>query len=306
VSAVPRFRPMVESLEDRLVPAITYHGGVVLADVGVEALFLGSGWRDNPALAAERGQIAAFLTYLTNSSYMDMLGRAGYGVGRGAYLGGAVDPLALGWRVTDAFLQRELATDISNGTLRPPDANRLYMIFVEPGVAVTGPFGNSRVNMLGYHSDFRAPTGLNSEYAVLPFPDGLNLSVPRLAPFQSLTKVTSHELAESVTDPQGVNVGQLAWWDDTWRDPSTGQKGSEIADIVEGVMFDLNGYVVQGVVNRQDHLLAPAGAALDPRSAGAHAKHLPRRGYRSLPARLRTPRMAAETLTPGLAPAWPT
>jgi hypothetical protein len=277
-----RYRPSLEQLEQRRVATVTYHGGALLRSVGVEALFLGIGWRDDPTLAAVSGQLAGFLQTITNSSYLDMLTRAGYRVGRGSYLDGPVDPLALGPVFSDGQIQKEIAADVLGGLLQRPDANRLYVVYVEPGVTVTDGGENSSQDFVGYHSDFRGPAGAAMHYAVVPYPGGGNATVPGLSPFEALTKVTSHELAESATDPEGVNVGRLAWWDNTWRDPNTGRRGGEIADITDGVFPDLNGYVVQAVANRNRRVLVPAGATLDPRSAGVpHAHHAPRRHHRA-------------------------
>jgi hypothetical protein len=289
-----RFRPALEQLEDRRVLAVTYHGGAVLANVGVEALFLGSAWSSDPSLAAQAGQLGTFLQFLTNSSYMDMLGRAGYGIGRGSYLDGRVDPAVLPGVFSDAQVQATLAESITGGLLHAPDADRLYFVFVEPGVNVTTAFGTSAVDFYGYHSAFVGPTGLAVNYAVLPYPTGPNAPYPRLSPFETLTKVSSHELAEGVTDPQGDGVGATAWYDDRWRDPASGMRGGEIADITDGVIVDLGGYVVQGVAGRHDQPLIPAGATFDPRfppprfarhrhhpprQQGAHRHRPPRHGH---------------------------
>jgi hypothetical protein len=285
-----QFRPSVEPLEDRTVPTVTYHGGAVLPNVQVEALFLGSAWQSDPNLGAVAGLLGGFLQNVTSSSYLDVLGQAGYGVGRGAYVGSSTDALALGLDVSDARIQGEIAGSIGNGSLLPPDRNRLYVVFVEPNVAVSSPFGNSAVDLLGYHSDFQGPAGAPISYAVIPFPAGVNGVIAGLNFFETLTAVTSHELAESVTDPQGVNVGRPAWFDTTFRDPVSGQRGAEIADMTQGVLVDLHGYVVQAVVNRHRHLLFPPDGALDPRSTG-----LPRRAHASR--RHHAARHAAEHLS---------
>src|SRR5262249_25499965 len=91
----PVSRPSFEQLEDRLVSAVTYHGGPLLQNVGVEALFYGAGWQNQPALTAQANDLANFLTAMTDGPYLDMLQNAGYGVGRGAYLGGAILPADL-------------------------------------------------------------------------------------------------------------------------------------------------------------------------------------------------------------------
>ncbi len=62
---------------------VTYHGGGVLPHVEVQALYLGSDWSTNSALHNQTGQTEGFLNNIVNSSYMDMLTNAGYGVGRG-------------------------------------------------------------------------------------------------------------------------------------------------------------------------------------------------------------------------------
>jgi hypothetical protein len=256
----------------------------VLANVEVEAVYLGSDWRTSSGLIGLPGLLDGFLQSVTNSSYLGALGQAGYGVGRGSFTGATIDPTPLFGDVGDWQIQAEIAADISNGSIPAPDGNRLYVIFLEPGVSVSSPFGDSSVDLLGYHSDFLGPTGRGVSYAVLPFPGGPNGAVTGLNFFESLTAVTSHELAESVTDPQGVNVGRSAWFDATWRDPQTGQRGAEIADMTQNVFINLNGYVVQAAVNRQRHLLIPAGGTFDPRSSGlphharaakrhAHARH---------------------------------
>jgi hypothetical protein len=253
--------------------------------VGVEALFLGSDWEGNLSLSAAREQVGGFLSYMTGSTYMDMLTRADYGVGRGSYLDGWVDPVALPGVITDQQIEMEVAAAIAAGRLRPPDANRLYFVFVEPGVeVVTADGSNSVTDFWSYHSDFAGPTGAPVSYAVVPYLDGGSGTLPGLTPFQTVTEVSSHELAEAVTDPFGNNVGVAAWYDGSWRDPNTGQRGGEIADITDGTIVDLGGYVVQGVANRHDRPMIPAGATSAPRFGGRRhehsAPHLPQ-GHRA-------------------------
>ena len=68
-----------------------------------------------------------------------------------------------------------------------------------------------------------------------------------------MTAVTSHELAEAVTDPDvnsNVNNGRLGWFDP--------QRG-EIGDVEENnpnAFVRLNGYLVQEVADRNDQLLS--------------------------------------------------
>jgi hypothetical protein len=253
--------------------------------VGVEALFLGSGWEGDPSLSAAREQVVGFLNYITGSTYMDMLTRAGYGVGRGSYLDGCVDPVALPGVFTDQQIEIEVAAAIAAGRMRPPDANRLYFVFVQPGVEVVAADGsNSVTDFWSYHSDFAGPAGAPVSYAVVPYLDGSSGTLPGLTLFETVTEVSSHELAEAVTDPFGNNVGVSAWYDGSWRDPNTGQRGGEIADIADSTIVDLGGYVMQGVANRHDRPMIPAGATPVPRFGGrrhAHDVHRQPHGHRA-------------------------
>jgi hypothetical protein len=258
------FRPALEELERREVPAVTYHGGQVLPHVGVEAVFLGRSWYDDPSLYRQTGQLARFLGTITNSSYMDMLTAAGYGVGRGSYLDGIIDLMNPGSVVSDSQIQQELTALISWGDVSAPDSNRLYFVFVEPGVVVTKGSEDSVTGFYGYHYAFLGPTGPAVNYAVIPYPGFGNATIPGLTAFQQQTEASSHELAEAVTDPHPNNRLTLAWYDDTWRDPYTGQTGAEIGDIVNLQYVYWNGYVVQAEADQNDQGMIPAGATLYP------------------------------------------
>src|SRR3954464_138917 len=123
-------RLQVETLERRDVPTVSYFGGNVLPHVEAQALFLGNEWA--PA-TAQTTTVNNFLTDVTGGAYMDALTRAGYGVGRGTASAGAGAPraLTLGSTITDASIQATLSADIAGGKLQRPDANRLYIVYVE-------------------------------------------------------------------------------------------------------------------------------------------------------------------------------
>src|SRR5262249_9476856 len=93
-------------------------------------------------------------------------------------------------------------------------------------------------------------------YAVVVSPGGAahNSVLPEAATaLDQQTAVTSHELAEAVTDPDvnsNVNNGRLGWFDP--------QRG-EIGDITENnpsAFVRLNGRLVQEVADRNDQLLS--------------------------------------------------
>ena len=247
-SSKQRIRPALEQLEDRRLLAVTYHGGPVLAQVEVEPVFYGPYW-NSAAGQQQASDLDKFLTFLTNSSYMDMLNE--YGVGRGllvdhGLVAGAASSAA---SVDDTTLQQAIASAISNGSLQPPNANRLYVVFTAPNVDVTQGGQDSIHNFYGYHDFFSGPGGQTVYYALIAHPVG-NGNFYNLNVFQTLTKTVSHELAEAVTDP-----GVGGWYDN--------RTGEEIGDFAGGSQDIglLNGYVVQGVWSAQLRaVVLPAGA----------------------------------------------
>jgi hypothetical protein len=109
-----------------------------------------------------------------------------------------------------------------------------FIVFVPFGTVVDLGGGSTSLNSFaGYHTSF-VYTGSNSTfvnqfiyYAAIPYPTanpatdgGTQLAVPTLNSFEEQTSVTSHEVAECVTDPLG----------NSWIDQSLGDSG-EVADL---------------------------------------------------------------------------
>ncbi len=246
----------IEMLESRQMLTVTFHGGAVLQNVESQAVYLGSDWQNTSSLTTQTGQFDTYLTTLVSGQYMDMLTNAGYGVGRGTSTTGSIDNISLSKTsgVTDASIQSDIQALINSHQLQTPDANRLYVVFVEPGVVVYDGSSSSATTFLGYHGAFggKTATGASADihYAVLPYPGGVNPSPSSqgfASAFDELTAVTSHEVAEAVTDPN-VNYKALGWYDD--------QKNGEIGDLTRQTVV-WNGYVVQDVVNQNDQVISP-------------------------------------------------
>jgi len=252
-------RPRFEALEDRQVPTVSFFGGNVLPHVQAQAVFLGHEFSSAPA-NAETATLNAFLKDITSGAYLQALGRAGYGVGPGSAVAGAVDntSIAAGSTISDAFIRTRLQADVSSGLLQAPNANTLYVVYVQPDVAVNlgGGQGTTQQGILGYHTAFVGANGAAIRYAVVVSPGGPagNSVLPEArSAIDQLTAVTSHELAEAVTDPDvnsNVNGGRLGWFDP--------QRG-EIGDIEENnpnAFVRLDGFLVQEVADRNDQLLS--------------------------------------------------
>jgi hypothetical protein len=160
--------------------------------------------------------------------------------------------------LSDARIQHAIQAGITGGWLQRPDANRLYVVYVEPGIAVWDAGSDSISGFLGYHGAFAghdaAGRAADIHYVVVPHPGGWNPTAQSQGfptNFAQLTAVSSHEIAEAVTDPN-ANYKRLGWYDDT--------HDAEIGDLTPNAIATLNGYYVQLVVNQNDSVLLFSGA----------------------------------------------
>ena len=143
-----------------------------------------------------------------------------------------------------------------------PDGNRLYVLYVEPGVVVQDAAGNSSANgtgnMLAYHGSFAGQdssgNNVNIRYAVVPYADGaVNNALPWLSTRDSMTSSASHELAEAVTDPDVYLDSNGTWHGSGWHDGPPGGTvlGSEIgeAGLTQNQQVYVDGYAVQRIAD---------------------------------------------------------
>jgi hypothetical protein len=248
----------VEVLEDRTVPTVTFHGGALLSHVQVQGLYLGDQWSSNPTLRGQVSYLDGFLRNIVNSSYMDALSSAGYEVSRGSAVGGSTSPASLAPRssLDDDTIRHWVNDCVNNGTLAAPNANTLYVCFVEPDVLVRKGNKDSRIDFLGYHGAFDGRNGQPIRYAVIAYPgwatddDSVSLGT---AP-QGMTVTASHEIAEAATDPD-ANYRTKGWYDDT--------RHEEIGDITNGQVCYVKGYAVQRNASQTDFAMTPSQATAD-------------------------------------------
>jgi hypothetical protein len=137
--------------------------------------------------------------------------------------------------------------------LQSPDSNRLYVVFVQPLLTVSG---SGLTDFIGYHASFtNSGFATPIRYAVIPYPGaGNGWATPGFQQtndtFDSLTTVTSHELAEALTDPDGTG-----WFD-------TSSTSGEVGDIpvnqnVSPIFSRLQQYAVQKIANQSDQPVVP-------------------------------------------------
>jgi hypothetical protein len=260
-------RLTVEHLEQRLVPTLTYNNWPLIQNVQVETVYYGPGWASDANLQQEANGLDQFFGNITNSSYMDMLGEysaGGYTIGRGQFIGRDTYTGGVPSLVDDAtHIQALLNYEIYNGNVPAPTSNPnlVYFVFPPPSVQVTSGGSSSTKDFGGFHNAFVDYAGDQVYYAVIPHPVG-NYDYPGLTEFQQLTAVSSHELAEAVTDPIWPNgqVTATGWWNPDKG--ATGEIGDEAFNTTPDHYCVLNGYVVQKEwSNLANDAVMPAGAS---------------------------------------------
>ena len=104
--------------------------------------------------------------------------------------------------------------------------DRLYFVYLDPGIVSIMGGGKSCQSYCGYHSNAGS-----TYYAVMPYPTcsgclgGMNAQ-------DALTGTSSHELCEAITDP----VPGTGWYDDV---------NGEIGDICAWNFRKISGHTVQ-------------------------------------------------------------
>ena len=236
------------------VPHLTYHGGPVVSNAAVVSVLWGGA---GTYLAQVTGSVSpnmdTFFRHVTDSSYLSWLseydttaGGTNQSIGYGSFVGRmAITPSAVasGTTIEDSAIQTELLSQINAGHLPAPtlDAvglpNTMYALFFPGGTTVCDTGSCSGVQFCAYHSSFTAAVhgqARNVRYIVLPHPDD-NIVAGCGSPTTDtadkvLQSYTSHELVETITDPDvalaTTTAPPLAWYD-----PTSG----EIADICQGL-----------------------------------------------------------------------
>jgi uncharacterized repeat protein (TIGR01451 family) len=265
-------------LKNTFAPAgahLTYFGGPVISNVHVVIVFWGT--NVDPVVTTP-GTIDQFFADITSSRYYDLLteystvGVTGAGpsakssnqtIGRGQFdatvtIIPSACPGPTTCTLSDNQIQAELTSQLAAGHLPAPvkDAQGIietfYMIYFPPGVHIN--LGTAPSCAAGGFCAYHSNTSSLVPYGVLPdFGPTSGCQAPHCGSgteFQNITAVTSHEMAEAVTDAQvgsaTVLDAPLAWYDPS--PPPTPDLG-EVADICGGqdvfVTAGANTYMVQ-------------------------------------------------------------
>jgi hypothetical protein len=235
---------------------MTYRGGPVISSVEVHTVFWGSG-------VPNQSQLDAFYTAIADSSYIDGLSEYDtptQNIAHGSFKGSFVDTKApSGSSVSDDAIQQEIGQRIDDGSLPQPDANTLFMVHFPAGVTITMQGSTSCQQFCAYHSSFTHGS-IDVYYGVIPdFTGACAGCGGESDELDSTTVVSSHEVAEGITDPdigvanQTQNEQKLGWYDDT---------NDEIGDVCQGQSATVAGYRVTKLwSNRANACIVPGSAA---------------------------------------------
>jgi hypothetical protein len=188
--------------------AATFLGGRGISNVNVIAVF----WTAN-VNASVVASISQFLVDITHSTYFDILDEYDTPtqlIGRGSAPPSiTITPSNANTSLTETDIGSELGQQIRSNVLPAPDSNTTYMVYFPPGIRITAAgCGISCVSpgFCGCHEN--TSQTINSRNVSFPFGIIPDLTTGACATgcgvgttFQNATLITSHVLAETVTDP---------------------------------------------------------------------------------------------------------
>lgn len=222
---------------------LSYFGGPVISNAHVVQVLYGTGSYLAQVSSTSTPSVASFFGDIlgTNSGYITLLsqynttisGGTNQTIGNGTFDGlFQITPSAGndGSTISDAEIQSELLAQINAGHLPAPlldaagNVNTLYMIYFPPGKTITQGGSKSCVagGFCAYHGTTSSTlNGKNILYGVFPDfqpPSGCSSGCGTSSTFGNYTSVSTHELAEAITD---ADVGiattfapPLAWYDE--------------------------------------------------------------------------------------------
>jgi hypothetical protein len=205
-------------------PSFSDHGGAIIPHVHLYLIFWGTAW-NSPGAVPTMGQVTDAVVNILTGPYMNSLSQY-RGIGSGYLEGAALVSNAVGSspasppaNFSNSDIETLLTNLISAGRLPDPstDSELLYMVMLAPGASQPG--------LLGEHT-YYSHNGTNLHYGWVA--NGGSLS--------SVTWVFSHELVESVTDPEGSAITGTGCNQGGW---------CEIGDVCTGNTAVINGVTVQ-------------------------------------------------------------
>ncbi|HET7784909.1 MAG TPA: hypothetical protein VFL36_02985, partial [Myxococcales bacterium] len=252
---------------------LTYYGGRVVSSIQVVQVLYGSGTYIPEVAGTVSPNVATFYGGVTASPYFDWLTEyntnitangGGAGTNQAIARGGFVSRIQItpsaannGSTIDDTQIQSELAAQINAGHLPVPttdaagNTNTYYAIFFPSGKTITQGGSSSCVagGFCAYHGTIANVGGHEVYYGVHPhMGSGSGCATGcgnSPTTFQNQCSVASHEMIETVTDPE-VGLASVVAKPVAWYDSVNGEIG-DICNAQQGTVVGSDGvtYTVQ-------------------------------------------------------------
>ncbi len=206
---------------------LRYHGGDLVRHAAIFVLFWGPDWSTDPEHQATAAALRTFFQGVGSSTYACAWREyavPGQDIGPATYAGDEIVPTpppTSGGEVSDDDIQAMIASEVAAGHAPPVSDDAFYVVVPPKGVPVTvsgeSGCGGSNFTFCGYHDAF-ARLGHRYRYTALPYPCAGCFVDAGHDPGLALEEIASHELSETVTDPDAPPVGDGGWYDDATQD----------------------------------------------------------------------------------------
>ncbi len=224
-------------------PKLEYSDGPLIQHVKVVDVFYSPGF-------PHKTMLEDYYRAILQSGYFDWLAEysaTNYKIGRGTFVVSFEDTNANPTTVKQVDPETYLKGLLAAGKLPAPDDDTMYMLYFPSGIDPaddSGPSCISNGDYCAYHSSYQAAGGQMIRYGVIPDLEAGACTQGCGPPgFASFTDVSSHELVEAVTDPDGSG------WYDTGAPDTSSKNCGEIGDIcaVGGAQETgtIGGFIVQ-------------------------------------------------------------
>ncbi|MFZ1081580.1 MAG: hypothetical protein WAO19_06620 [Candidatus Kryptoniota bacterium] len=240
-------------------PDLLYHGGPIINNPQVYAVFLGD-WTST-ANQNRATRLEQFITDLLSSSYMNILSQ--YGCGSTGNLVNSVFISNSNNSLTRTSFVTLMQTAINNSTLPEPGGSDVFIVFFDDSTGIKDATAGATMceatsdNAFGYHDFFTTTAGNSFFFAIIPGltdtcltesctggDSGCSLHLSQTQE-QRQTQVTSHEFSEMISDPKF----KLGWW---------GSSSDEDGDICNGssttITVGSNTWTVQNMYSKWDDM----------------------------------------------------
>ena len=245
-------------------PQYVYHGGAVVLDPRVFAVYVGD-W-SGTANQARTVRLNQFLTDLVAGPYMNILSQYGCGTG-GTFLGSAFVANAH-HNLQETTIHQLIQAAIASGTIpEPANHNNCYILFLDDATGVKDRGLNIVMcearsdNAFGYHNVFTTAANNPCNYAIIPGLSDTCLNETcqgsttcslqtTQTQEQRQTQVASHEFAEMISNPKG----------DAWFDDSDGEENGDLCNGEPGTITVAGRtWTVQRMYSKTDDVSSQGG-----------------------------------------------